>query len=157
MLYGIFLFLHLLGIALWLGGSLTIAAVTGRAVRSGDRNLIAFAYRTAVRVNRSLGFAGMLLTVGGGVALMVQRGHPWFQPFPDHWLFQMQLLGFLAFAVGVFYLIPIRYRLAEAAEASAAAGEDSATFIRFRRRHAVVGSLVSLVLLVVLALGALKI
>jgi hypothetical protein len=133
MLYGILLFVHLLGIALWLGGTFTMA------------------------VNRSLGLAGMLLTLGGGLALMVQRGHAWFHPFPDHWLFQMQLLGILAFAVGVFYLIPIGSRLAEAAEASAAAGEDSAAFVRFRRRNAIVSSLVGLVLLVVLALGALKI
>jgi hypothetical protein len=99
----------------------------------------------------------MLLTVGGGIALMVERGYPWFQPFPNHWLFQMQLLGILAFAVGVFYLIPIGYRLAEAAEASAAAGEDSAAFTRFRRQSAIVSSVVGLVLIVVLALGALKI
>lgn len=157
MLYGLLLFVHLLGIVLWLGGTLTMAGVTARAVRSGDRRLIAFAYRAAARTNRSLGLSGILLTVAGGVALMIQRGYAWFQPFPNHWLFQMQLLGILAAVVGVFYLLPIGSRLAEAAEASAAAGEDSTAFLRFRRRNAIVSSLVGLVLLVVLALGALKI
>lgn len=152
----VLLFLHLVGIVLWLGVSLAMAFVTGRAARQGDRSLAAFAYRAASGLHKTLGAAGMLLTVGSGVGLTVVGGYSFFQPFPEHWLFQMQVLGTGAFLVALLYQLPLTEKLARAAEASATAGEDSAVYEKYRRRNAVVSSVVGLVLLVVLALGVFR-
>lgn len=152
----VYLFLHLLGIVLWLGVTLTLAFVTGSAAKRDDRRIAAFAYRASSRIQKTLGVAGMLLTIGSGVALTVVRGYPFFQPFPEHWLFQMQVLGSAAFLLALLYQLPLSDRLARAAEASASAGEDSAAYAKYRRRNAVVSSIVGLVLVVVVALGALR-
>jgi hypothetical protein len=118
--------------------------------------MAAFAYRAASRVHEALGVDRMVLTVGSGVALAAARGYPFFQPFPEHWLFQMQVLGIGAFLLALLYQLPLSDRLARAAEASAAAGEDSAADRKYRKRNAVLGSIVGLILLVVLGLGALR-
>lgn len=152
----VYLFLHILGIVLWLGVILSLAFVTGRAARAEDRRIAAFAYRTAARIHKTLGLAGMLLTVGSGVALTAARGYPFFQPFPEHWLFQMQVLGTAAFLLALFYQLPLADRLARAAEASAAAGEDSAAYGKYRKRNAVVSSVLGLILLLVVAFGSLR-
>lgn len=149
-------FVHVIGFVLWLGVTLTLALVTGKAVRTGDRGVIAFAYRVSSRILKTWGLAGMVLTLVGGFGLMFSIGYPLFQPFPNHWLFQMQVLGSLSFLVSAFYLVPISDRLADAAEASATAGEESATFRKYRRRVAVVSSIVGALLLVIIFLGTLR-
>lgn len=153
---GFYLLLHVLGFVLWIGVSLSLAFVTGHAAKAGDPRIIAFAYRTASRVLRTVGLTGMLLTVGAGIALTAARDYAFFRPSPDHWLFQMQVLGILAFLVGVLYQIPLSDRLARAAEASAEAGEESAAFGKYRRRYARVSSAIGLVLILILALGTLR-
>lgn len=147
---------HVLGFALWLGLAATLAFTTARAARSGDRAVAAFAYRSAARLMKTLGLPAMVLTLAGGIGLTVALGYPFFRPFPDHWLFQMQVLGILAFALGAFYQVPLADRLARAAEASAAAGEDSDAYRRYRARNAIVGSVVGAILLLVIALATLR-
>lgn len=151
-----YLFLHLVGIILWLGVGFALSFFTGRAARAGDRRVAAFAYRTASRLHKTLGVVGMLLTVGSGVALTASRGYAFFQPFPDHWLFQMQVLGIATFLLALLYQVPLSDKLARAAEASAEAGEDSAAYQKYRRRNAVVSSIVGLLLIVVVALGTFR-
>lgn len=153
---GVYLFLHLLGVVLWLGVTSVLAFVTGRAARHEDRKIAAFAYRTASKIHKTLGLAGMLLTIGSGFALIATRGYGYFQPFPEHWLFQMQVLGSAAFLLALLYQLPLSDKLARAAEASAAAGEDSAAYAKYRRRNSVASSIVGVLLLVVVALGALR-
>lgn len=155
-LQNFFLFLHVLGIVLWVGLAIALPFVTGRAARTGELPLMAFAYGVAARLTRTLGLTGMLLTVIGGYGLNAVRGYPYFQPFPKHWLFQMQLLGTLTFLVAVGYQVPLSARLAREAERSAAEGALTPEFETARKRNAIVGSLVGLVLLVVIGLGALK-
>lgn len=152
----VYLFLHILGIALWLGVALTLAFFTARAARAEDRRIAAFAYRAASRIHKTLGVAGMVLTVGSGLALTPARGYAFFQPFPNHWLFQMQVLGIGAFLLALLYQIPLSDRLARAAEASASAGEDSAAYEKYRKRNAIVSSIVGLLLIVVIALGTFR-
>ena len=153
---GLFRFLHVLGVVLWLGTALTLAVLVVGARRSGSAEATAFAYRTNTRLMKALVLPGMLLTVGGGFALNAVLGYGYFQPFPHHWHFQMQVWGVIAFVVGVLYQVPLSDRLARAAEASAAAGEESAAFSRYRKRNAIVSSLIGLVLLVVVFLGTVR-
>lgn len=152
----VYLLVHVVGFVLWIGVILTMAFVTGQAAREEDRRIAAFAYRSASRLLKTLGLTGMVLTVGSGFALTAAGGYPFFQPFPEHWLFQMQVLGILAFLAAALYQIPLSDKLARAAEASAAAGEDSEAFRKYRRRNAVVSSVLGTVLLVLVALGTLR-
>ncbi len=153
----LFLFAHLIGVVLWLGVSFTLSFVTGRAAKDPDPSVAAFAYRTAFRLMRTLGVAGIVLTLGGGVGLVLLTGYSFFRPMPDHWLFQMQLLGFAAAAVALFYQIPNAERLARAAEAWARAGEQPETFRKFRKRSALASSLIGFILIVLIGLGAFRV
>ncbi len=157
MRFGIWLFIHLLGMALWLGGLLTLGVWTVAARRTGDSKVVAFVYSTARKLYRGVVTSGAILTLVGGILLMVETGRPWFRPFPDHWLFQMQILGILAFVVTLLYLVPSSGALAAMAEQRAAAGEDaSESFTARVKRQGMVASLVGVVLIYVLLLGGLR-
>ncbi len=155
-LTGLFLFLHVLGIVLWVGLAITLPFITGPAARQENLDVAAFAYTAADRLTRTLGLAGMILTLVGGIGLMAAVGYPWFRPFPNHWLFQMQVLGLVSAAVGIFYQVPLARRLAREARASAEAGTRTEEFAKYRKRHAIVGSIVGFFLLVVILLATLK-
>jgi uncharacterized membrane protein len=151
-----FLFMHLLGVVLWLGVSFSLSFVTAKAARQNDPNVAAFAYRAALRLTKTLGVAGVLLTLGSGIGLMVVMRYGFFRPFPHHWLFQMQLLGSVAAAIALFYQLPNAERLARAAEAWARAGEQPETFRKLRQRSAIVGSLIGFILIVLVGLGSFR-
>lgn len=153
---GLLLFFHVLGFALWLGVTFTLAAFAVRAGRADNRDVVAFTYRSASHLLKGPGLIGMLLTVGSGFWLAGLLGYGFFRPFPNHWLFQMQLLGTIAFLLALLYQIPLADRLARAAEARAAAGEDSAAFVKFRKRNAIVGSLIGFILLLLIFLGTVR-
>ena len=157
MRFGIWLFIHLLGMTLWLGGLLTLGVWTVAARRTGDSTVVAFVYSTARKLYKGVVTSGAILTLVGGVLLMVETGRPWFRPFPDHWLFQMQILGILAFVVTLLYLVPSSGALAAMAAQRAAAGEDASESFTVRvKRQGMVASLVGVVLIYVLLLGGLR-
>ena len=152
---GIMLFLHLIGLALWFGVTLSIALFAVRANQTGDRTIIAFAYRASHRLLRGPGLLGMLLTTIAGFGLAGMGGYGVFRLTP-HWQFQMQVLGLIAFALAVAIQIPNSGRLVRASEASANAGKDSASFVKFRKTNAIVGSINGVLILIVTLLGALR-
>lgn len=153
---GLLLFFHILGFALWLGVTFTLAAITVRAARSDNRDVAAFTYRAASHLLKGPGLVGMLVTMASGFWLAGVLDYGFFRPMPNHWLFQMQVLGSIAFLLGLLYQIPLADRLARAAEARAAAGEDSAAYVKFRKRNAMVGSLIGFILLVSIFMGAVR-
>ncbi len=89
---------------------------------------------------RFLHLLAMAFWLGAGAALMFATDQPWFRPFPEHWLFQMQVFGLLAFLVTVLYVVPGAGALARLA--LRAAEEDTAPpeFARRVRGQAIVGS-----------------
>jgi len=153
---GILLFLHVLGLALWFGVSFTLALLTVRANRSGDRSVVAFTYRTGCELTKGPALIGLLLTVGSGLGLVSAGGYGFFQVTPDHWLFQMQVIGLVALVLALGFQIPNAGRLARAAEASATAGEESAAFTRFRKRNALVSSIIGLLLVLAMLMGTVR-
>lgn len=155
-LFELVLFLHVVGFILWIGVAFATMFIAVRARRSGDSAVTAFGYRTSSWLLKTVGLAGMLLTIVAGYILVPLGGYRFFEPFPHHWLFQMQVLGTLAFLVAALYQVPLSDRLARAAEASASAGEESQAFRRYRRRSAVVGSILGVILLLVVFLGTVR-
>ncbi len=155
-LQGLLNFVHVLGVILWMGAAVTLPFVTGRAARADGMDVTAFAYRVNARLMTTLGLGGMVLTLVGGVWLTAEMGYEFFRPFPNHWLFQMQVLGIASTLVGALYQVPLSRRLAREAERSAESGGATEEFARYRKRYAVVGSVVGLVLFVVLVMATVK-
>lgn len=153
---GLLRFVHILGLVLWLGVTFTLSALAVRAARSENREVVAFTYRAACHLLKGPGLAGMIMTLASGLGLAGVLDYGFFRPFPNHWLFQMQLLGSIAFLLALLYQIPLADRLARAAEARAAAGEASAAFVKFRKRNAIVGSVIGFLLVVSIFLGAVR-
>ena len=153
---GILLFLHLIGLAVWLGVTLVLALLTIRAKRTDDWNVIAFTYNANSQLLKGPALVGMLLTIVSGFGLIATGGYGYFQPTPNHWLFQMQLLGIVAFGFALLIQIPNAGCLARAAEATANTGEESASFQKFKKRNALVSSFNGLILVLVTLLGALR-
>jgi len=156
-LWGVWLFLHFIGVALWLGGTFTLSLWTSRARRSGQPETIAFAYATARRLYRGLVAVAATVTIVAGAILMIVTGRPFFRPFPEHWLFQMQVFGLLAFLATLFVVLPTAGRLAKLAERGGELEEDKAMFAAKVRQQAIVGSLVGALLVYVVLVSALQI
>ena len=150
---GIFLFLHLVGLALWFGVTLALALVSVRANRSGDPSVVAFTYRAGNSLLRGPGLIGMLLVTVSGFGLAGMGGYGVLRIAP-HWLFQMQVLGLIAFVLGVAVQIPAAGRLARAAEAWAETGEPGPDYAKLRKSSAIVGSVNGLLILLATLLGA---
>jgi len=153
---GIMLFLHILGLALWFGVTLALALLTVRANKTEDRRVVAFMYGASSQLLKGPALIGMILTIVGGFGLNGAGGFGFFQVTPNHWLFQMQVLGLIAFALAIGIQIPNAGRLARAAEATANAGEESASFTRFRKRNALVSAINGLLLILLTLLGTLR-
>ncbi len=156
-LWGIWLFLHLIGVALWLGGMFTLSLWTSKARASGVQEVIAFAYATAERLYRSLIAVAATVTIVAGAILIIATGRPFLRPFPEHWLFQMQVAGMLAFLATLFIVIPTAGRLATLAERGGELEEDKAKFAAKVKQQAIVGSVVGALLVYVVLTGALQI
>ncbi len=148
----LWLFFHLLGMALWIGGAFTLSLFTVRARATGDARITAFAYAAARRLYRGLISVGAWVTIVSGAILMFAIGQPWFRPFPEHWLFQMQIVGLIAFLATVAFLVPNATAIAALAEA-----DDSSAELRARvKKQALVGSVTGVALIYLILLGALR-
>lgn len=147
------LFLHLIGMALWLGGAFTLSFWTARGRATGEPRVIAFTYGTASRSYRTVIGGGAWLTLLSGAGLMMLSGQTWFRPFPEHWLFQMQVIGLIAFIVTLAYVLPNARRLAGLAESE---GPDAPEFARRVRAQAIIGSVVGVLLIYLVLLGSLR-
>lgn len=155
--WGIWLFLHLIGVALWLGGMFVLSLWTSRARASGSQEVIAFAYATAERLYRGLIAVAASVTIVAGAILIIATGRAFFRPFPEHWLFQMQVAGLLAFLATLFIVLPTAGKLATLAERGGELEEDKALFAAKVKQQAIVGSLVGALLVYVVLTGALRI
>lgn len=150
-----FVFLHLAGMALWLGGLFAMSLWTARSRASGDEKIVAFTYATASRLYRTLVAGSATLTIISGFVLILVTGRPLLRPFPEHWLFQMQIVGLVVYLVTMLFLMPNARALASLAGASLDSG-GSPEFGARVRRQAILGSAVGVALLYLVLLGALR-
>jgi uncharacterized membrane protein len=79
-LYGVLLFLHILGAAIWLGGEATMFGLRALALRSGDRSHAIALIRDIDRLNALVVMPAVAILLGAGFWLVLE-GHWGFDRF----------------------------------------------------------------------------
>lgn len=130
----LFLFLHLLGVALWIGGGFAVRAI-GRAARVEARSQLRYVVSLQWAVTRAVTFPGVLLTVLTGLfltfRLMSRVGAG------GTGLVAMQGLGLLGALLALFISIPAHARLSR----TDPEGPHAAYFDRLLTRAQISGAL----------------
>jgi hypothetical protein len=144
------LFLHLLGFTLWLGGAIA-SMIIGIAAKAEDRNGIGAVVRAQTKLTKVAIAPGALLTVLSGIILTfsvtAQTGE--LVGF-SIWLVIMQGAGILAALLTLLITLPTSSKLGRLDPA----GEGAGYFDELRQRQRVVASISGTLGLVALLAGA---
>ncbi len=148
----VWLFLHLLGFTLWLGGGLA-AMVAGIAARREDRQGLGVVIRSQAALQRILVAPGALLTVLSGLILTfsVTARTGELVGF-SVWLVVMQGTGLVGALVTLLVGLPTATRLARLDPT----GPNAAFFDELRQRQRVVSSIAGVLAMVALVAGAMN-
>jgi hypothetical protein len=141
------LFLHLLGFTLWLGGAIA-AMVMGIAAKREDRHGLGAVVRAQASLMKVAIAPGALLAVLSGIVLTLQMGSE-LVGF-DIWLVLMQGAGLLAALLTLLISLPTATKLSRLDPL----GEGAAYFDELRQRQRIVGSISGTFGLVALFAGA---
>ena len=102
----LWIFLHLLGFVMWLGGALGNMMIGIRA-RSEPRDQLNAVARSLGVVYRTIILPGSLLTVVSGLILtMIVFGAPGAMQTMSRWLMAMQGAGLLAALITLIFVVP---------------------------------------------------
>ncbi len=143
----LFLFLHLLGVALWIGGGWAVKAI-GRSSPVEARSQLRYVVKVQWAVTRAVMFPGVLLTVLSGLFLTfrlmgaVGAG--------SGGLMAMQGLGLLGALLSLFISIPAYARLSRIDPE----GDNAAYFDRLLQRAQISGAVAGVLALAALVGGA---
>lgn len=116
--YGIFKFIHLLGMVLLLGNVTATSVWKVFADRTRDPATIAFAQRLVTGTDWSLTLTGIVLIMAGGYGMALDASMPLLEP---GWLLYGQLTFLLSGAIWLGILLPIQLRQAAIARTFARA------------------------------------
>ena len=142
------LFLHLLGFTMWLGGAIA-AMIIGIAAKREDRHGLGAVVRAQGALMRLVIAPGALLTVLSGLILTFQiSGSD--QPGFSVWLMLMQGTGLVAALLTLLIALPTATKLSRLEPA----GETARYFDELRQRQRIVGSISGTLGLVALLAGA---
>ena len=146
----LWLFLHILGFTLWIGGALA-AMVAGVASKGEDRAALGAVVRTQAAVQKILVAPGALLAVLSGLMLTfsvtsLQGGAAGF----SLWLVLMQGAGIVGALIVLLVGLPTAAKLARVDPD----GPGAAYFDELRQRQRVVGSIAGVLALAALVGGA---
>lgn len=145
------LFLHLLGFTLWLGGAIA-SMIIGIAAKAEDRNGIGAVVRAQTKLTKVAIAPGALLTVLSGIILTfsvtAQTGE--LVGF-SIWLVIMQGAGILAALLTLLITLPTSSKLGRLDPT----GEGAGYFDELRQRQRIVASISGTLGLVALVAGAL--
>lgn len=141
------LFLHLLGFTLWLGGAIA-AMIIGIAAKREDRHGLGAVVRAQATLMRVAIAPGALLAVLSGIILTfrVSTDLPGF----NIWLMLMQSAGLVAALLTLLIALPTAAKLSRLD----AVGETARYFDELRHRQRIVGSISGTLGLVALFAGA---
>jgi hypothetical protein len=144
----IWLFLHLLGFTLWLGGAIG-SMIIGIAAKREDRVSLAAVVRSQSTLTKIAIAPGALLTVLSGLVLTFQVSGGDLAGF-SFWLVTMQSAGILAALLTLLISLPTATRLGRLDPT----GEGARYFDELRARQRIVASISGVFGLVALLAGA---
>jgi uncharacterized membrane protein len=142
------LFLHLLGFTMWLGGAIA-SMIVGIAANREDRNALGAVVRAQSKVTKVAIAPGALLTVLSGLILTFQLSGGDLAGF-SIWLVIMQGAGVIAALITLLIALPTAARLGRLDPA----GEAARYFDELRVRQRIVASIAGTFGLVALFAGA---
>ncbi len=142
------LFLHLLGFTMWLGGAIA-SMIVGIAARQEDRNGLGAVVRAQSKLTKVAIAPGALLTVLSGLILTFQLSGGDLAGF-SIWLVIMQGAGVIAGLITLLIALPTATRLGRLDPA----GEAARYFDELRVRQRIVASIAGTLGLVALFAGA---
>jgi predicted integral membrane protein DUF2269 len=142
------LFLHLLGFTIWLGGAIA-SMVIGIAAKREDRSGLGAVVRSQVTLTKVAIAPGALLTVLTGIVLTFQLSGGDFAGF-SLWLIIMQGAGLIAALLTLLITLPTATRLGRLDPV----GEAARYFDELRQRQRIVASIAGMFGLVALVAGA---
>jgi hypothetical protein len=142
------LFLHLLGFTLWLGGAIA-SMIIGIAAKREDRSGLAAVVRSQSTLTKVAIAPGALLTVLSGLILTFQLSAGDFAAF-SLWLVIMQAAGIIAALLTLLITLPTATRLGRLDPT----GEAARYFDELRQRQRIVASIAGTFGLVALLAGA---
>ena len=147
----LWIFLHLLGFTMWLGGGLS-AMTLGISLKRLAREQLAPAVRSLVAVQRSLILPGSLLTVVSGLVLtLIIYGGPGAMGTISHWVMMMQAAGLLAALIVLIVMVPNGARISRLDPVGQAAQFDA-----LARRQGILGMISGMLGIIALIGGALS-
>jgi uncharacterized membrane protein len=142
------LFLHLLGFTLWLGGAIA-SMIIGIAAKREERSGLAAVVRSQSVLTKAAIAPGALLTVLSGIILTFQLSGGDFAGF-SMWLVIMQGAGVIAALLTLLITLPTATRLGRLDPN----GEAARYFDELRQRQRIVASIAGTLGLVALLAGA---
>jgi hypothetical protein len=146
----VWLFFHLLGFTLWLGGAFA-AMVAGVSAKREDRTALGAVVRSQAAVQKVLVAPGALLTVLSGLILTFQATSRMGELAGfSIWLVVMQGAGVVGALLALLIALPTAAKLARLDPAGPGAGY----FDELRQRQKVVSSIAGTLALIALVAGA---
>jgi uncharacterized membrane protein len=142
------LFLHLLGFTLWLGGAIA-SMIMGIAAKAEERSGLGAVVRAQSKLTKVAIAPGALLTVLSGLILTFQLSGGDFAGFSP-WLVVMQGAGIIAALITLLIALPTAARLGRLDPT----GEAARYFDELRSRQRIVASIAGTFGLVALFAGA---
>ncbi|MEO7136897.1 MAG: hypothetical protein ABI037_04225 [Gemmatimonadales bacterium] len=144
----VWLFLHLLGFTLWLGGAIA-AMIIGIAAKREDRHGLGAVVRAQASLMKAAIAPGALLAVLSGIILTFQISGSDLPGF-SIWLMLMQSAGLVAALLTLLIALPTATKLSRLD----ALGETARYFDELRQRQRIVGSISGTLGLLALFAGA---
>ncbi len=142
------LFLHLLGFTMWLGGAIA-AMIMGIAAKREDRHGLGAVVRAQAALMKRAIAPGALLAVLSGIILTFRISGADLPGF-SIWLMLMQGAGLVAALLTLLIALPTAGKLSRLDPA----GENARYFDELRQRQRIVGSISGILGLVALLSGA---
>jgi len=143
---GLWLFLHIMGFAAWMGGGLAmmLAGIAAKNFSPEERLAV---YRATSVVARNLVGTGALLVLVSGFVLSV----PYFQAAMPGWLMAMQGLGLVGAVIAIGIVTPTAARMGRLQLDPR--GEMPESFAGLRKRQAIFATIAGIFALLALLAG----
>lgn len=154
-MFGVLLFLHVLGFSIWLGASMSFM-VWGRSARTASPEVWAHTWMTLARLQRSVVAPACLVATVTGVLLTMSLVQRHFDMGGAVWLMVMQALGILAALLTLAIATPLAGRMGALAARSLEKGAQDPSAEGVQKKLAVVGSVAGVMLIVAIYFGVLK-